>query len=172
MIKNFPTLLLLCLAAVASALNSCVTTSGAIGANAIKVPYATPDRYKTYAWYQPAPAEKPANATDERAKNVSHTREFELEKENGYYQMSGERDWGTNAQLNGFPYPVINPKQHPSKNIDTTGEQIQSGLYDGKGNKSGDGAPVRSKVNQEKAARKKPAANDQPNNLNQNSQKK
>ena len=120
----------------------------------------------------PAPAEKPANATDERAKNVSHTREFELEKENGYYQMSGERDWGTNAQLNGFPYPVINPKQHPSKNIDTTGEQIQSGLYDGKGNKSGDGAPVRSKVNQEKAARKRPAANDQPNNLNQNSQKK
>ena len=120
----------------------------------------------------PAPAEKPANATDERARNVSHTREFELEKENGYYQMSGERDWGTNAQLNGFPYPVINPKQHPSKNIDTTGEQIQSGLYDGKGNKSGDGAPVRSKVNQEKAARKRPAANDQPNNLNQNSQKK
>lgn len=51
--------LLLSLLFVTISLNSCVTTSGAIGANAIKTPYATPDRYKTYAWYQPAPADKP-----------------------------------------------------------------------------------------------------------------
>src|SRR5687768_3655955 len=65
--------------------------------------------------------------SEERPTNVSQTREQELEKENGYYQMKGERDWGTNAQMNGYPYPTVNPSDYPQRSIDTSGVQIQSG---------------------------------------------
>lgn len=92
--KNFPTLLLLCLAAMAFALNSCVTTSGAIGANAIKAPYATLDRYKTFAWYQPAPAEKPdydKGYNKQLHEHIQRAVEEELE-ERGYRKGAGEPD--------------------------------------------------------------------------------
>ncbi|RYF85297.1 MAG: hypothetical protein EOO03_13510, partial [Chitinophagaceae bacterium] len=38
-------------------------------------------------------------------KNVAHKRSAKIGKMvNGYYQMPGERDWGTNARLNAYGY--------------------------------------------------------------------
>ena len=92
--KNLQTLLLLGLAAIAFALNSCVTTSGAIGANAIKAPYATPDRYKTYAWYQSEPAEKPdydKGYNEQLHEHIQRAVEEELE-EQGYRKDARKPD--------------------------------------------------------------------------------
>ena len=99
----------------------------------------------------PSPG-KAGTETVNRPTNVSQTRDYELDKQNGYYQMPGEQNWGTNAHLNGFPYPVVKPSIHPDTYIDTRGEQIQSGLYDNGRNASGEGAPVRSKIDQRKRA--------------------
>ena len=46
-------------------------------------------------------------------KNVAQLRDKKLGKMvNGYYQMDGNRDWGTNARLNGYGYETYVPKTY------------------------------------------------------------
>ena len=92
--KSFLLFQLICLLAGAFVLDSCVTTSGAIGANAIKAPYATTGSYKTYAWYQPAPADKPdyeKGFSESLDRHIQRAVEEELE-ERGYRKVAKNPD--------------------------------------------------------------------------------
>ncbi|ARS34878.1 DUF4136 domain-containing protein [Pontibacter actiniarum] len=88
--RSLKALLPLCLALATVSLPSCVTTSASLGANAIKAPYATNLRnYKTYAWYQPAPAAEADYLSGYRPSLDKHIRqavEQELQ-EQGYTKV-------------------------------------------------------------------------------------
>ena len=46
-------------------------------------------------------------------KNVAHKRDKKMGKMvNGYYQMDGHRDWGTNARLNAYGYEIYVPQAY------------------------------------------------------------
>ncbi|MFD2999171.1 DUF4136 domain-containing protein [Pontibacter toksunensis] len=87
-------LCLLCLMMCFIGLNSCVTTSGAIGATAIKAPYARMDTYKTYAWFQPQPVAESDYEKGYSAnlnKSIKQAVEEEL-KEKGYRKVESQPD--------------------------------------------------------------------------------
>ena len=88
-------LFLLCLLMGSFVLNSCVTTSGAIGANAIRAPYARLDTYKTYAWYQPNP---PAEAAYDKGYNANLNRNIQRAVEEEL-QEKGYRKAETNPDV-------------------------------------------------------------------------
>jgi hypothetical protein len=89
---RLPGLLLLILCSLS--LNGCVTTSGAIGASAIKAPYANLNAYKTYSWYQtvtPAAPAYDAGYTENLNKHIQQAVEEELQQR-GYRRVEEDAD--------------------------------------------------------------------------------
>lgn len=87
-------IVLLCLLMCSLGLHSCVTTSGAIGASAIKAPYAKMDTYKTYAWFQQQPPAEPAydkGYTGNLDRHIRRAVEEELQ-ERGYRKVESNPD--------------------------------------------------------------------------------
>ncbi|WP_162053105.1 DUF4136 domain-containing protein [Pontibacter pamirensis] len=87
-------IVLLCLMMCFIGLNSCVTTSGAVGASAIKAPYARMATYKTYAWFQQQPVAEPNYEKGYNANLDRHIRravEEELQ-ERGYRKVESNPD--------------------------------------------------------------------------------
>lgn len=87
-------LVLYCLIICSIGLNSCVTTSGARGASAIKTPYARMNNFMTYAWYQKQPVAEPAYDKGYNAnlhRNIQKAVEEELQ-EQGYRKVDTNPD--------------------------------------------------------------------------------
>ncbi|GAB3531442.1 DUF4136 domain-containing protein [Pontibacter brevis] len=75
-------------------LQSCVTTSRAIGASAIKAPYARMNTYKTFAWLQEQPVAEPAYDKGYNAQLDAHIRQAVEEEliERGYTKVETNPD--------------------------------------------------------------------------------